>query len=351
MPDSTTDDRTFPGKAWDRFTPEQASMRSDCVARAQEWFATSMDEGRGRLVVVRGGRVVLECNHGMSEDAKPGLASAAKSIYSNILGIVIQEGKLPSADALVVDYYPEMMDVRDGHGNKSGRYAFEANRGITFRHLICNVSGYMKPGEEPGKVFNYQSWGMNILTHALARIYGLWDTADPEGSPGLAVLIQEKLGGPIGADWSYSCYSPAYNDRLQEGARLDIFGYYTGVHTTALDLARLGWLWCNRGRWRGEQVIPEQWMRETTEVAPDIQANCPREEWIYGHGFWTNQQGLLWPNLPTEAFTCSGAGGHYCTVFPGAELVVVQNPGRQIAGDRGAMANPGLLRILLDACD
>jgi len=350
MTDSTTDERAFPGRTWARTTPEQAGMKPDQVDKARQWFGAAMGEGAGRLVVVRGGRVVLEFSHGMSAEAKPGIASAAKSIYSNTLGILIQEGKLPSADELVVDYYPEMMDVGEGQGNKPGRHAFEANRGISFRHLICNVSGYMKPGEEPGAVFNYQSWGMNILTHALARICGLWDTADPEGSPGFQVLIQEKLGRPIGADWSYSCYSPAYSDRLQEGARLDIFGYYTGVHTTALDLARLGWLWCNRGRWEGKQVVPEQWLRETAEVAPDILANCPREEQIYGHGFWTNQQGLLWPDLPTETFTCSGAGGHYCTVFPGAELVVVQNPGKQHAGDRGAMANPELLRILLDAC-
>ena len=55
-------------------------------------------------------------------------------------------------------------------------------------------------------------------------------------------------------------------------------------------------------------------------------------------------------DLPPEAFSSSGAGGHYFTVFAGAELVVVQNPGRQHRSDRGDMANPELLRILLDAC-
>jgi len=208
----------------------------------------------------------------------------------------------------------------------------------------------MKPGEGPGKVFNYQSWGMDILTHALARLYGLWDTGDPESSPGFSTLIREKLAEAIGAGWDYSCYCPPYNDRLQEGARLDIFGYDTGVQSTALDLARLGWLWCNWGRWGQEQVVAEDWLRETVDVAPDILANCPEEEWIYGHGFWTNARSLLWPDLPPEAFSSSGAGGHYFTVFAGAELVVVQNPGRQHRSDRGDMANPELLRILLDAC-
>ena len=72
------------------------------------------------------------------------------------------------------------MDVPEGTGPKPGRYAFEKDRDLTFRQLICNVSGYMKPGEEPGKVFNYQTFGMNILCHAIATAYGMYDSRDPQ---------------------------------------------------------------------------------------------------------------------------------------------------------------------------
>jgi len=66
----------------------------------------------------------------------------------------------PHLDQLAVDLYPELMNVPQGTGPKKGRYAYPANRGITLRHLICNVSGYMKPGEAPGQVFNYQTYGI-----------------------------------------------------------------------------------------------------------------------------------------------------------------------------------------------
>jgi CubicO group peptidase (beta-lactamase class C family) len=326
-------------------------MDAEKVAQVKEWFADASGENKGRLAIVRGGRVVLEYYHRMSENEKPGIASAAKSIYSNVLGILITEGGLKSADELVVDYYPEMMEVKEGQGNKPGRYAYPINRGITFRHLITNVSGYMKPGEAPGKVFNYQSWGMNVLTHALAKIYGLYDVRDPEDLPGFKALIQEKLADKIGADWEYRYSNPPFNDRLQPGARLDVFGYYCQVHSTALDLARVGWLWCNWGRWKDEQVVPEAWLRETSVVAPDIVSNCPREQWKYGHGIWSNSEGELWPVLPREAFGASGAGGHYWTVFPSKELVVVQNPGKYHAGVRSVMSNPDMLKMVLDACD
>jgi CubicO group peptidase (beta-lactamase class C family) len=346
-----TDSKTFPKAEWESARPAEVGMDAEKLGQVQKWFADALGDKGGRLAIVRSGRVVLESYHRMSEMEKPAIASAAKSLYSNVLGIIVAEGGLKSADERVVDYYPEMMAVKEGEGNKPGRYAYPVNRGITFRHLICNVSGYMKPGEAPGKVFNYQSWGMNVLTHALAKIYGLYDVQDPEGLPGFQALIQEKLAEPIGARWEYSYTNPPFNDRLQRGARLDVFGYYTAVHSTALDLARVGWLWCNWGKWEERQVVPENWLRESSVVAPDILANCPEEEWKYGHGIWTNAEGKLWPELPTEAFGASGAGGHYWTVFPSKELVVVQNPGRYHAGVRAAMANPELLKIVLEACE
>ncbi len=341
----------FPGADWESARPAEAGMDAGMLEKAERWFTDAMGDNGGRLVIVRNGRVVLEHYHRMREDEKPAIASAVKSIYSNVLGIIVDEGGLRSVDEPVVDYYPEMMEVKEGEGNKPGRYAFPANRSITFRHLITNTSGYMKPGEEPGKVFNYQSWGMNVLTHAVAKIYELYDVNDPEMLPGFRQLIKEKLADKIGANWEYSYSNPAFNDRLQEGARLDIFGYYTQVHSTALDLARVGWLWCNRGRWDGRQVVPEAWLRDTSVVAPDIKANCPEEQWRYGHGIWTNSEGKLWPILPREAFGASGAGGHYWTVFPSKGLVVVQNPGRYHAGDRSIMSNPELLKMILDACN
>jgi len=345
----------FPGRDWERAKPAEAGMDPARLEQAVTLFDEQTGAKGGRLVVVRSGRVVLEHDRHMESDPKLPIASAAKSVYACVLGAVIAEGKLASADERVLDYYPEMMDVADGQGNKPGRYAFEANRAITFRHLICNVSGYMKPGEAPGQVFNYQTWGMNILTHALAKIYGLYDANDPEGAPGFKRLIEEKIAGPIGADWDYEYMltrTAKLSDRLHAGARLDVFGYYTQVRTTPLDLARFGWLCCNWGRWSDTQVVPEQWMREITVTAPDILANCPEAEWMYGHGIWTNDQGKIWPNLPREAFTANGAGGHYATVFPSSKLVVVQSPGRlRGGGDRSQLANPDLLERILTAVE
>lgn len=338
--------QVFPEEKWASLAPEDAGFRPDALANALAWMEATADTGY-RLTMIRDGYQVVNICKGYDAAAKFNLASAAKSIYSNVLGIVVAEGQLPSADARVADIYPEMMDVPPGTGPKEGRYAFPKDREITYRQLISNTSGYMKPGEAPGTVFHYQTFGMNILTHALAKLYGLYDISDPEGSPGFKQLVEEKVGSKIGTHWAYKLS----NFDLPPDARLPIFGYYCSILTTAQDAARIGWLWCNHGRWGSQQVIPEAWLKASVQVNPDIRANCPEDEWMYGHGFWTNAEGKLWPDFPRDAFTASGAGGHYMTVFPGLRLVVVQNPGpyRKDASGSTARGNPEFLDLVLRA--
>ncbi len=336
-----------PDSDWDRIAPEDAGFDARRLARAQEWMEARAGERGYRVIIVRGGCVAAEWIRVVDADKRLPIASAAKSVYSNLLGVALAEGKLPSPDARVVDVYPEMMDVREGRGPKPGRRAFEKDRAITFRQLISNTSGYMKPGEEPGRVFHYQTFGMNVLTHALAKLYGLYDVSDPEGSPGAAALIEEKIAGPLGARWEYALT----NFEHPPGARVEVFGYYTQVRTTALDLARAAWMWRCGGEWRGRRIVPEAWMRESVRTNPDVAAHCPEEEWKYGYGFWVNDHGKLWPGLPRDGFTASGAGGHYASVFPSLDLVVVQNPGPYHKDGQGSAArgNPDFLSLVIDA--
>lgn len=368
----------YPNPEWESRSPSEAGFHDKRLAKAKLWLDKNVGRRSYRVVIIRGGYLVAEWKHGIhrtrelslfspvgsilssylrikfqhpllarildySRFKELPLASVAKSIFSCILGIAIEEGRIPSADAKIIDYYPEAMDIPQGEGPKPGRYAFKKDKEITFRQLISNTSGYMKPGEQPGKVFHYQTYGMNILTHAISKIYGLYDISDPEGSPGLKQLIDEKIRIPLGATWGYYLM----NFDSQPEARINIFGYYNGVKASALDMARLGWLWCNWGHWQDKQVVPERWLCEATQTAPAIRRNCPREQWKYGYGFWTNDHGLLWPSLPRDSYAASGAGSQHIWVCPSLDLVVVQSPG--LWRDQSENDN-GLLRMVVDAC-
>lgn len=363
----------FPDDRWLRKPPSEAGIDMEKLERARRWLDERAGDGcyrdarltfgryhrgtwrdeqatnaRYRVVIVRGGAVVAEWNRGVDPGERLPMFSAVKALYSSLLGIAIEEGRIASVDDQVVDCFPEFMDVPPGMGPKPGRYAFEKDREITFRQLISNTSGYLKPGEEPGRVFHYQTEGMNIVTHAVARTYGLYDLRYPAATPGCGQLIDEKIGQPIGANWIYHMR----NFDLPRTARTEVFGYYTDLLTNALDLARLGWLWRNWGRWKDKQLIPEAWLREATQTAPDIRANCPLQEKKYGYAFWTNDQGQLLPDLPRDSYVAAGRGGIALVwVCPSLDLVVAHNPGLLFdRPDESENSAPGLLRLIADAC-
>ncbi|HCR19206.1 MAG TPA: hypothetical protein DIU35_17145 [Candidatus Latescibacteria bacterium] len=316
-------DHTFPGEHWEAIPPNDAGFSPDKLAAAGSWLNDLAGDKTYQVAVSRNGRLVGEWYQGTDPDESHRQASAAKSYYSSMLGVAVADGKIGSPDEKVVDHHPEMMDVPEDRGPKPGRFAFEKDRDITLRHLICNVSGYMKPGEDPRKVFHYQTYGMNILTHTLANIYGYHDSNDPERLGGCGRLIEEKIRNPIRGTWGYE-YS---NFKLKPDARLNISGYYTQIYSTARDLLRIGHLWMNWGNWQGEQVIPEAYLKEATVTNSFILENEPEENWKYGHGFWVNDHGKQWPDLPTDSFAASGAGAKHTWVCPPLGIVVVQNPG------------------------
>lgn len=316
--------------------PEDAGFSSQTLSQFGTWLGDCSGDRQFHIAVARHGKLVHEWVQGVDPFERQYLASAAKSLYSSLLGIAVAESKIPSLDAKVVDIYPMMMDVHEGEGPKPGRYAFEKDREITFRHLICNCSGYMKPGEAPGKVFHYQTFGMNVLTHALATAYGLYDTGDPENFPGCSKLIEEKIRNRIGAEWAFTCN----NFNLPEKARIDIFGNSTGILATAEDMLRLGTLWMQYGNWNGVQVVPEDYLRDATVTNQFILDNEPEENWVYGHGFWCNDYGKLWADCPMASFAASGGGGKHIWACPMLGLVIVQNPGLWDQFRRDAQQTP-----------
>ncbi len=332
----------IPSKSWEFAAPEEMGVEPTRLERGRRWLDEISGSNPYRVVIVRYGRIIAEWIHGMDVDRKVKIYSAVKSVFGNLLGIAIAEGRIQSADTKLIEVLPEFMEVTEGHGPKTGRYAFEKDREITFRQLISNTSGYMKPDENPGEYFHYQTFGMNILSHALAALYGYWDSNDPEGCPGPARLIEEKIGNAIGAHFNYSLR----NFEHPPEALKNIFGYYTEIETGPRDAARLGLLWLNRGRWADRQIVPSEWIDESIRVNSDIKTHHHEDMWRYGYGIWSNEYGKLWMqwnSLPKSAYSACGAHGHFITVFPKHELVVVQNPGPfEVAG----RANPELLRLI-----
>ena len=95
---------------------------------------------------------------------------------------------------------------------------------------------------------------------------------------------------------------------------------------SARDLARFGLLYLRKGEWHGRQIIPSQWVAESTKAhsllpAAGVFGNFGG----YGYMWWVAVDGKQYPgvNLKEGAYSAQGYGGHFLVIIPGYDLVVV----------------------------
>jgi CubicO group peptidase (beta-lactamase class C family) len=113
---------------------------------------------------------------------------------------------------------------------------------------------------------------------------------------------------------------------------MDRFGHYvlsSQVYTNARDLGRFGLLYLNRGKWNGEQVLPETWVDFVRTPAPATRGRGQE----YGGHWWLVPDSRA--DLPQDAYSTNGARGQYTVVVPSYDLVVVRRGLDFRTGGRG----------------
>ena len=265
-------------------------------------------EGLRGILVARHGRLVVERYFGGSAGHRlHNLKSASKSVLSALAGMAIEQGLL-NLDQPIADLLPEAADLDD-----------KGKRKITVRHLLTMTSGLESTSfgnygswvaarnwvraalarplqAEPGTRFSYSTGGTHLLSATLSRAAGR-STHD---------FAREHLFAPLGI-------------RRSAWAR-DRQGVHMGGNNLSLlprDMLKFGQLYLNRGRWNGQQLLPWQWIDESTR--PGLVGPRGRGRIYGGYGY------LWWLRGHRErgAYIASGYGGQYIYVAPAEDLVVV----------------------------
>jgi CubicO group peptidase (beta-lactamase class C family) len=262
-------------------------------------------------VLTRNGLLVGEWLFGGESSKKFDSQSVSKSITSMALGLALRDGLLGSIDDYVVDYYPDF---------SCGEYSDS----ITFRQLVTNTSGialtrwthqrnpgWMKPGLES----HYHNDHWTELARALTYVFG---------KP-LKQVLEKNVLGVIGAEMDWWLDSMIGNYvKGADGDSIEVNAGYAYTCWTARDLARVGLLYLNRGAWDGQQVLPEDYVRESwTEIPQPLGSRRPdttsaRRAFSpsYGLGWWTIKGSGIW--------TMSGNGGQFCMVIPKYNIVMTK---------------------------
>jgi CubicO group peptidase (beta-lactamase class C family) len=87
-------------------------------------------------------------------------------------------------------------------------------------------------------------------------------------------------------------------------------------------MAKFGYMYLNGGRWKGIQVVPEDWVRQSFE--PRVHAWGRTE---YGYQWWIQRDRI--GGREVEWVSARGYGEQYIALFPSLDLVVVITAGNE----------------------
>jgi CubicO group peptidase (beta-lactamase class C family) len=324
----------WPTAGWRTAPPAQAGMDPKVLARLDANVAYHPQ--LRSLLVIRHGYLVYERYwHG---DAQTGRAafSVTKSFTSALVGIALRDHHLKSlhqtVGELLAAHLPANADPRlakvtvqqlltmtsglagDDHypGDPELTYRLYQSRDWV-RHILAQ-----KPVTKPGTTFAYS----NASSHLLSAI-----VADTTGRSTLA-FARAKLFAPLGIHTEHAfqpvgaAFPTPAQERAYERAKVawvtDPQGYHSGfagLQLPARDLAKLGYLYLNGGRWDGVQVVPAGYVRASTQRQSQPPPGGPFDG--YGYQWWvTSDHGH-------PSFLAHGLGGQFVQVIPDLDLVVV----------------------------
>lgn len=266
------------------------------------------------FVIIQNGKIRYERYwRECTDSTASNMFSVTKSIVSLCVGIAIEEGKLPSVNTPIGDYIPEFSN--DDRGSITIRNLLTMSSGldwdeqysspfsITTQAYYGNNLRELVTGQKciitPGKYFKYLSGNTQLLAYVVEKATGTT----------ISEYAQEKIWKLIGAEhraiWS------------KDGENGDERAFCC-FHTNAKDIARIGQLVLNKGRWNGKQVIPEQYITEATSPAKDLLDKNGKILDFYGYQWWIlHTKGMEIPYM-------RGHKGQYIYSIPEKNAVVVR---------------------------
>ena len=233
--------------------------------------------------------------------------SVTKSVFSALIGIALEEGDLSLNQPIYSFFdYDEYDNWDPEKSSISIKNALQMRTG-----LGCSENGASEQADDPikytldlpmtgspGGVFNYCTDVSNVLGAILEKATGR----------SLQSYARVKLFQPLNIqneDWWI------IQDRATAGSSL---------YWSMRDMLKFGQIYLNKGEWNGQQIVPREWIDNSTSVHVDT-------GWFYDYGlhWWKTQ--LAHRGIPVNTTVAIGAGGQRIFVLEELNMVIAMTGG------------------------
>ena len=305
-----------PAETWVTTTTKQVDLDAEKFQKVVD-YAFGEGQNTQGLVIVRHGAIVFErYAEGSDKDSMATSWSTAKSFTSALAGIAIEKGFISSVDTSAAEFINE--------------WAADERNNITLKDLLLMSSGLSEDGDDSTSMYigvkdesdQYKavdnvSFSINRTvnpdrarwlgagytwnyTNADTQIIG--EIIERSTNKSLLNFAQDNLFSTIGITTAW------WTDKFSN------YMAYCCLDMTSRDFARFGLLYARDGKWGDAQVVPSEYVTEST--APTI---VTAEFLQTGYGYqW-------WPDRSGKWFAAKGSRSNNIYVHPGLDIVVVRN--------------------------
>ena len=292
-------------QAFVRATPESQGISSDLFAALLRELDASKDTEMHHFMALRHGKVICECNFAPYPKGMWHIThSMCKSITGMAIGMLIEEEKL-KLDENIYDIFPDHINAfsKIFRPVSTVENLLTMTSGITFNESgivsgndwlgsFLNASVNGKPGTE----FQYNSLNTYVLSAIVTKRTG--ET--------LTEYLTPRLFGPLGITKYYWETCPK---GITKGG--------WGLFLCAEDMAKLGQLYLQRGKWNGQQLVSEYWI----EISTARHLKTQNDTYGYGYQLWMEQR--------PGSFEYNGMLGQNVIIYPDMDMVLVTNAGNK----------------------
>ena len=292
-------------QAFVRATPESQGISSDLFAALLRELDASKDTEMHHFMALRHGKVICECNFAPYPKGMWHIThSMCKSITGMAIGMLIEEEKL-KLDENIYDIFPDHINAF----SKIFRPVITVENLLTMTSGVTfNESGIVSGNDwlgsflnasvngKPGTEFQYNSLNTYVLSAIVTKRTG--ET--------LTEYLTPRLFSPLGITKYYWETCPK---GITKGG--------WGLFLCAEDMAKLGQLYLQKGKWNGQQLVSEYWI----EISTARHLKTQNDTYGYGYQLWMEQR--------PGSFEYNGMLGQNVIIYPDMDMVLVTNAGNK----------------------
>jgi len=268
------------------------------------------------FIIIKDGYVVYENyfkenGSQVSPDDLHALHSATKSINSLLVGIMIDNGYIPSEHIQVMEIFSDyivensskekyMIELRHVLENTCGfewnewAYSYADPRNI-YNKFISSPDRVkfvlnLPIADAPGEKFVYNTGASHLVTAAIQRITG----------KSALEFAEENLFHPLGIT---EVIWPKDSQGINKGA---------GLNMIPKDMAKIGLLMLTEGIWEGKQLISKDWIEKSLQKMNRVSTNV-----YFGYHWW------IYEHQNIEIISAYGYNDQRIYIIPSKSLVMV----------------------------